>query len=1197
MEERDDRLDGDDVAESPIVWDGRYRLVRTLGEGGMGRVVLARDPLHEDANVAIKILLPEYLDATAEFLHEYAVQRRLNHPGIPRALELGFANQPQGSIPYFAMEYCRGVPLLSAMRRAPSLKRACDAVAGLLRALDHIHRAGYIHGDVKPGNVLVADDGEELGIWLIDLGVAAPIGGFTDAEIFVGTPEYASPELMLGVGVDERADLYAVGLILYELIEGARPWAGSDEGELVRVRRAGPPPPLSSPDCPPQLAELVRELLHPDPHHRPASAGAVIERLADALGAELPVESSRAFMRRLLTRPHPAEGALLAAGRAFLDGLGDDRGGGVVRAFVVEGEAARDAGRLAALIADRAALIGARVVRLRLPDDGEAAPMASLAPVIDVVERLYPELVPLEARSGPVPAARALAAVGRPFVLFVEGIERADGESVAALFAALTRSTTRFRLLATVLAAPDDALPLELENLVVAPETAHALLGALTEDALAAWMDEAVGDGVVRGEDRAAALRAAHGTLEGLIQALSDLFRRGRVIREARGYAPGVAWTAEAPVAVELLDPTSRVGEVDALLACVTQPILERPLRVYLGTHADALTPLVIQGLLRARDDGTFAVDNEARRAVVYGRLAPAQRRRLHRRLAIALEESRTRDHERVAREYMASDTPLLAVPHLAAAARRAPGDGKPGHARGLLDQAAEILETRGPDGGSLDLWRFWSLLWRADAQVALDTGDTARFDYVVEQLFLLGTEMGHRQTLKNALEFRLVVDERKRDWHRLLDDAGALLALDPAGPTPDALARLRRAKALRYRAEGASQQALEHLQRALDDGDKLSSEVLLQVLASRARVFVEMQWHTEAYEAVAALLDAARRHGSYRVGLEARALRATLLRLSARPDEALIEVRGLVKELEGERTPGVDGLIEWELACCHLEFGWFQSAREHAVQAQSMAADDGDEQLRLRAMLAEASAVLELGERDEAWRIASRALQVAGPDGDDSDRVNARLLAMGLAVDTLARAPLADLIKELAEIGWRSQKRQEGARAARAFALAARGAIVREDPALAVQFGQLALRGIEQYALEHIHRPRHLALLGAAYALGEQGAEAEWYRARAREELERIAGRIASGELRRAWLLHPAHQALGGAESRLLEAEEPRLPLGEGEGGRPRRDLKRRIRALVGLDPRSLPTAEVPVAVASEEVEGALDRRLDEEE
>ncbi|MCA9516519.1 MAG: serine/threonine protein kinase [Myxococcales bacterium] len=1191
MDERDEHLGADDVAETPIVWDGRYRIVRTLGEGGMGRVVLARDTLRGDANVAVKILLPEYLDTIAEFLHEYAVQRRLNHPGIPRALELGFANQPQGSIPYFAMEYCRGVPLLSAMRRAPTIRRACDAIAGLLRALDHLHRAGYIHGDVKPGNVLVADDGQELATWLIDLGVAAPIGGFTDAEIFVGTPEYASPELMLGVGVDERADLYAVGLILYELIEGRRPWAGSDEGDLLRVRRAGPPPPLSNPDCPLPLAELVRDLLQPEPHRRPESAGVALERLADALGAEMPIESPRGFIRRLLTRSHPAEAAMLSTGRGFLDGLGVDHGQGVVRALVVEGEAGRDAGRLAALVADRAALIGARVLRVRLPDEPDATPMSALTPVIDVVERLYPELLPLEARTGPVRAARALAAVGRPFVLFVEGLERADAESVSAIFAAITRSTTRFRLLATVVAAPDEELPVELANLLAAPETAHTVLDELSEEALATWMDDAVGDDVVRGDDRDAALAAANGKLEALIQGLHDLFRRGRIIREARGYAPGVAWTAEAPVAVELLDPTGRVGEVDALLACVTQPIAERPLRVYLGAHADALTPLVVQGLLRARDDGTFAVDNEARRAVVYGRLAPSQRRRLHRRLAIALEESRTRDHERVAREYMASDTPLLAVPHLAAAARRAPSEGRAHVARGLLDQAAEILETRAPDGGgSLDLWRFWSLLWRADAQVALDVGDTARFDYVVEQLFHLGTEMGHRQTLKNALEFRLVVDERKRDWHRMLDDAGALLALDPTGPTADALARLRRAKALRYRAEGASQQAIEHLQRALDDGDKLSSEVLLQVLASRARVFVDMQWHHEANEAVMELLEAARRHGSYRVGLEGRALRATLLRLSARPDEALVEVRGLVKELEGERTPGVDGLIEWELACCHLEFGWFQSAREHAVQAQVMASDDGDEQLRLRAMLVEASAALALGARDEAWRIASRAQQLAGPDGDDSDRVNARLLAMGLAVDVLKRAPLEDLVKEVSEIGWRSQKRQEGARAARAFSLAARAAIARQDAALAVQFAQLALKAIEQYAVEHVHRPRHLALLAEAYALHGQDQQAEWYRERARAELERIAGRIGSSELQRAWLLHPAHRALGGAESPLLTAKEPRSPTGESEGARPRRDLKDRIRALVGLEPRSLATVEVPVAVASGDVEDELD-------
>jgi len=1157
------------TAESPVIWDGRYRLIRTLGEGGMGRVMLAHDIGRGEQPVAIKILLPEYLDTITEFLHEYALHRRLSHPNIPRVFELGFAHQPRATFPYFAMEYCRGVPLLSATRRAPGLRRVFDVVAGLLRALDHMHRQGLVHADVKPGNILVAGDGDEVTSYLIDMGVSAPVGGYTDDDVFIGTPEYAAPELMLGVGVDQRADLYAVGLILYELIDQRRPWPGEDEMELLIARRAGPPPPIRALDCPARLRTLVERLLDPDVSRRPASAAEVLAEMADALRMEAEIEPPQAFVRRLMVAPHPCEVAVAEPCRDLLDGLSLVDGGSGPVGLVIEGEPGMDARRVATLVADRASLLGIRVLRVTARGAG-GPPLSTLAPGLDVIRRLHPELIAaLDATPSPVTAARALSGSGRPMLIVLDGLDVADAATVSALFAALTRPDANLRLVATARPIEGGASP-ELASLLALSGVARVRLTALDDGAALAWLDATVGSAALHPSDRDALLQAARGTVSGLLHGLHDLYRRGRIARRDGGYAPGVL-PAVAQASEASAPPPERVDEVEALVACITAPVGERALQKYLGRRADVIPHLLSSRLLVQRDDGTYVVEDEAHRAAVYGRISPAERSQNHRRLAVALEEVRSRDSERVAREYALSDTPLLAVPHLVAAARRAPSAGRPQLARALLERAEQTILQYDEGATSLDLWRFWALLWRADAQVSLETGNLVRFEGVVDELVRLGTDMAHRATLKAALEFRLTVAVRRRAWHRLVEDAGALLALDPEGPTADGLGRLRWAKALRYRADGLPAHAIEQLDRALEGRAEMSPDVELLVLGSRAQLFVGLQWHAEAEKAVSEHIAAARRAGRHVEALRGRTLGATLMRLRGRPDEALAETRRLLRELEGERTPGVDGLIEWELACCHLELGWFTSARDHAIQAQAMAAADGDDGLALRALMVEALAARHAGAAGEAWALALQARQRAAGEEDDGDRVNARLLAMEFALEAVGLRPLEDLAKEASEIGWRSQRRQEGARAARAFALAARAAILLSDGNLAVQWTTLALRALERFTGEHIHLPRHLALASRAHGLARSREQADFYRQRARSELFRIASRIGDPELRHAWIAHPDHADIDveGLDFAEVVGPEPLPPTARAGWTGQRKNLRARIRSLVGLGPR----------------------------
>jgi len=1117
-----------DLAEGPLLWDGRYRIVRTLGEGGMGRVLLAHDLSRDERPVALKILLPDFFDALTEFLHEYVLQRGLSHPHLPRAYELGFANEPEATYPYFVMEYCRGVPLLSAMRRASAPRMIFDVTAGLLRALDHMHGQGLVHGDVKPSNVLVSSVGDGTFAWLIDLGVAGPVGGYTDAEVFVGTPEYAAPELLTGVGVDQRADLYAVGLILYELIQKRRPWPGSDETKLLLARRASPPPPITEPSCPPALAELVSRSLDPDPARRPHDAATFLSELGQAMGFDAEIEPPGAFARRLSVLPHPAEAATKPMATALLAGLRpQDEGGDVPLGLLLEGPVRVDGRRLLHHVADRAALLGARVLRVSLHTPVHL-PLSALQDVIAVLLRLHPALAPaFEQNPTPVAAARVLDGSGRPLLLVVDGLQRADAESLTAIQRALARAQTHVRLLATLHPDEEQVAPAALASLVSQPAIGRVVLEQLVNGRVGAWLDAAVGPNALHGADREALIEDAHGSTLGLVHGLHDLYRRGRLVRRPQGYAPGAAASDDEPVTH--LDPSGKVDELDALLACLHAPLGERALKRYLGTHAATIPALVGHAVLSQRDDGTLAVADESRRAAIYERVPQRRRQRLHRRLAVALEETRSKDHERMAFEYQRSETPLLAVPHLVTAARQAPAAGRPLAARRLLDAAKTILEDRhDEDRTTLDLWRFWSLVWRADAHVSLTVGDLARFEDVVEKLFRLGTDTAHRQTLQAALEFRLLVDERQRDWNRLVEDAGALLSLDPDGPPPDGLARLRWAKAMRNRADGLPALAAEQLERALEHRPELSHEVLLQILQARASLFVDMSWHAQADPAVDDLYETALTVGQPIDVIRARALRASLLRHRGYPAAALHEARLLVRDFEGERVPRVDALVEWELASCHLEFGWFQSARDHARQAQVMATEDRDVAQRVRALLVEAGALQALGVRDLAWNAAWQASRLI-TDDDASAAVNARLVALELALDAGGFRQLEDVAREASEIGWRAQRRLEGARAARAFNIAARAAVLRQDAQLALQWETLALKAIDRFAPTHIHRARHLATLADAQDLAKKPALATETRAKARAVVAHVADGIEVPELRVAWLQHPKHREILG--------------------------------------------------------------------
>lgn len=277
-----------------------FTLKRQLGHGRTGEVweaVVHELPtpehcveLREDAQldvgdvVALKVLVPDAvrsLDVAARFEREIRLLMALSHPAVVRTLGHGRFEGRR----LFAMEYVAGETLRDWMREydlaSSGPRKPLAIIVAVLEALAYIHEQGVVHRDLKPANVLIVDDGGESGqptIKLLDFGFAKLFDdqeGLTASGIFLGTPGYVAPEQLRGSGrVDARTDLYAAGVIAYELLAGRRPYQGESASETAFAQTFQTATPLSKlqADVPPALDELILQAVTRDMDRRPATA-------------------------------------------------------------------------------------------------------------------------------------------------------------------------------------------------------------------------------------------------------------------------------------------------------------------------------------------------------------------------------------------------------------------------------------------------------------------------------------------------------------------------------------------------------------------------------------------------------------------------------------------------------------------------------------------------------------------------------------------------------------------------------------------------------------------------------------------------------------------------------------------------------------------------------------------------------------
>ncbi|HEX4612467.1 MAG TPA: serine/threonine-protein kinase, partial [Urbifossiella sp.] len=293
---------------------GRYRVVGVLGNGGMGVVYQAVDD-RLGRLIALKVMLSRFVQhpgAKARFVREARAQAAVEHDHVAPVFDVG----EDGGTLFIAMPLLKGMTLAAALQANPRPAAAATARIGreVAEGLAAAHATGLVHRDIKPSNIWL--EGDRRRVRILDFGLArapraddpadlsswpaapaddgAAVHTLTAAGELIGTPGYMSPEQARGGPVDSRTDLFSLGVVLYEMAAGRRPFSGPSISHVLRAVESGPVAAAAelNPDLPPVLGDLISHLLAKDPAARPASAAAVAARLKEielGLAAAVPV--------------------------------------------------------------------------------------------------------------------------------------------------------------------------------------------------------------------------------------------------------------------------------------------------------------------------------------------------------------------------------------------------------------------------------------------------------------------------------------------------------------------------------------------------------------------------------------------------------------------------------------------------------------------------------------------------------------------------------------------------------------------------------------------------------------------------------------------------------------------------------------------------------------------------------------------
>ncbi len=262
---------------------GNYKIEAKLGEGGMGAVYRGVDTML-DREVAIKALKPELASQTSvveRFRTEAVTLAKLNHPNVATL----YTMFRQGDELYMVLEFVRGETLDNILQRRGALpaEEAIPVFCQVLDGIDHAHELGIVHRDIKPANMMLTEKGT---LKVLDFGIARLLGSarMTRAGNIIGTLEYMAPEQVRGLETDGRSDLYALGMMLYEVLTGKLPFDTDNEFELMKAQTELTPAPPSTinPNIPPAVEAAIMKAIDKDPNKRFQTGGEFREVLMNA---------------------------------------------------------------------------------------------------------------------------------------------------------------------------------------------------------------------------------------------------------------------------------------------------------------------------------------------------------------------------------------------------------------------------------------------------------------------------------------------------------------------------------------------------------------------------------------------------------------------------------------------------------------------------------------------------------------------------------------------------------------------------------------------------------------------------------------------------------------------------------------------------------------------------------------------------
>lgn len=667
---------------------GRYLIERELGTGGMGVVYMGRDNLL-NRDVAVKILGDTELTAQgrARMLNEARAAAQLNHPNIITIHDAG----ESGETVYIVMELIGGDSLHSCP--AEETEEIVDVARQVSAALEHAHKHGIIHRDLKPENVLYTDEGA---IKLTDFGLARSIATRdTSTDAISGTVYYMAPELALGEDYDGRADLYALGVLLYELVCSRLPFVGDDPLSVISQHLHSPvvPPSTRNENIHPQLENLIMKLMSKSAVDRPGSAAEVLEFLdrVDWSLDEDDVDKGRILIEsivrgRLVGREHE----LATLRQHWLDAA---RGG--VQMVLISGEPGVGKTRLAQELIAFARLHGAQVLRGGCFEYEATIPYLPLAEAlrdwvhiqpVGVLENQLgdtaPELAKLapeiNTRIGPLAAnptlapeqerlrlfdnfARFLSALAseQGLLLYVDDLHWADQGTLSLLHYLLRR----FR---------DEKVLILGAYREVELDRAHALaaalvdwnrerlltriqLGRLTIEETAQMLAAMFEQESVSEEFYSAIYKETEGNPFFIEEVVKSLIEDGQIYREEGRWqrkeiqelaipqsvkeAIGRRLDIISPDSVEVLRTAAGLGKVFEFSELSAASTGEPPTQGDESVLLDALEEALSAQLIRVETSESFSFTHDKIREVLYEELNPIRSRRLHKRLASGLEK------------------------------------------------------------------------------------------------------------------------------------------------------------------------------------------------------------------------------------------------------------------------------------------------------------------------------------------------------------------------------------------------------------------------------------------------------------------------------------------------------------------------------------------------------------------------------